>query len=273
MNPLEVVATNRAPLFDGSSYVFWSVRIKAYIMSLGFDVWMSIVNGYTLPSQPPTDLDGKRAFESNAKTMNAILCGLSESKFVKVTHCESAQTMWEKLQNFCEGDEKVRNAKVQTHRMLFEILKMQEDENIAAYFLRVDEVINSLKGLGEKLDDKVVVPKFLRSLSLKFDVKVSTIEEMVELDKLIVDKLHGILTPYEMRTNVDSSSKRETSFKASKKGKENEQKSSESLEEDFEDEATHLVRKLERGSGKYKGKLPLKWFNCGKIGHFASKFP
>ena len=25
--------------------------------------------------------------------------------------------------------------------------------------------------------------------------------------------------------------------------------------------------------GKYKGKLPFKYFNCGKIGHFASKCP
>jgi len=35
----------------------------------------------------------------------------------------------------------------------------------------------------------------------------------------------------------------------------------------------NFVRKLKRGTGKYKGMLPLICFNCGKIGHFASKFP
>lgn len=35
----------------------------------------------------------------------------------------------------------------------------------------------------------------------------------------------------------------------------------------------NFVRKLKRGYGKYKGKFPFKCFNCGKIGHFASKCP
>ena len=34
-----------------------------------------------------------------------------------------------------------------------------------------------------------------------------------------------------------------------------------------------FIKKLERGTGKYKGKLPLKCFNCGRIGHFTSKCP
>lgn len=33
------------------------------------------------------------------------------------------------------------------------------------------------------------------------------------------------------------------------------------------------MRKLKIGSGKYKGKPPLKFFNYGKIGHFDTKCP
>jgi hypothetical protein len=35
----------------------------------------------------------------------------------------------------------------------------------------------------------------------------------------------------------------------------------------------NFIRKLKKGTDKYKGMLPLKCFNCGGIGHFASKFP
>jgi hypothetical protein len=40
-----------------------------------------------------------------------------------------------------------------------------------------------------------------------------------------------------------------------------------------DEEETNFIRKLSKGSGKYKGKLPFKCFNYGKVGHFASKCP
>ena len=38
-------------------------------------------------------------------------------------------------------------------------------------------------------------------------------------------------------------------------------------------EETLFIKKLERGTGKYKGKIPLSFFSCGRIGHFSSKCP
>jgi hypothetical protein len=35
----------------------------------------------------------------------------------------------------------------------------------------------------------------------------------------------------------------------------------------------NFVRKLKRGTKKYIGMLPFKFFNCDGVGHFASKFP
>jgi len=35
----------------------------------------------------------------------------------------------------------------------------------------------------------------------------------------------------------------------------------------------NFVRRLKKGSDKYKGKLPLSVFNCDGVGHFVNKCP
>ena len=76
-----------------------------------------------------------------------------------------------------------------------------------------------------------------------------------------MDEIHGIFTAYEMRTGQNGSSKGEATFKAFLKNQ----------SENPNDEEAFFINKLERGTGKYKGKLPLKCFNCGRIGHFSTK--
>jgi hypothetical protein len=76
---------------------------------------------------------------------------------------------------------------------------MKDEENVAAYLLCVDEIVNTIRGLGETVAEPMIVKKVLRSLPLIFDAKVSAIEEMKDLDQLTMDELHGILTAYEMR--------------------------------------------------------------------------
>ena len=76
---------------------------------------------------------------------------------------------------------------------------MKESENIATYLLRIDEVVNSITGLGEEVNESIIVQKVLRSLPLRYDAKVSAIEESRDLTKMTMDELHAILTSYEMR--------------------------------------------------------------------------
>jgi hypothetical protein len=96
---------------------------------------------------------------------------------------------------------------------------MKEDEDIATYFLRVDEIVNAIKGLGEEVEESMIVQKILRSLPMRFDPKISTLEEREDLGTISMDELHGIFTTYEMRTKQENPSKKEATFKASKKTK------------------------------------------------------
>jgi hypothetical protein len=70
--------------------------------------------------------------------------------------------MCDKLQKIYEGDDKVKKEKLQTHRGQFETLRMNEEESIATYFICVDEIAKTIKGLGEDIEETIIVKKFLR---------------------------------------------------------------------------------------------------------------
>ena len=76
---------------------------------------------------------------------------------------------------------------------------MNEDDTVSKYFLRVEELVNSMKGLGEKIEESPLVQNILRSLPDKFNPKVYAIEEMNDLKTLSIAQLLGTLTSYEMR--------------------------------------------------------------------------
>lgn len=110
---------------------------------------------------------------------------------------------------------------------------------------------------------------------MRFDAKFLELKERSDLENVSMDELHGILTTYAMRTEQKNPSKREAAFTAYKKAGKNKKQSKPNPNGSgnviLDEEIANFVRKLKRGRSKYKGKLPLKCFNCGEIGHFSSK--
>jgi hypothetical protein len=127
----------------------------------------------------------------------------------------------------------------------------------------------------------MIVQKVLRFLPMRFDPKIPSLEERADLATLSMDKLHGILTTYETRTEEDSPPRNEATFKASNKRKKNKQETkskpnsycSYNDDSNEDEEMVNFIRKLKKGTDKYKGKLPFKCFHCCKISHFANKCP
>jgi hypothetical protein len=80
-----------------------------------------------------------------------------------------------------------------------------------------------------------------------------------------------------MRIYRDNPVTKEATFKESKKTKKknmqnpkSDRSCSDGLKED--EEMEKFLKSLKRGTGKYKGMLPMKCFNCVGISHFTSKF-
>jgi len=60
MNKYEKEASIRPPIFNGSNFVYWKVRIISYLQSLGTEVWDIVETGYIFPSTTPRDMSGKK---------------------------------------------------------------------------------------------------------------------------------------------------------------------------------------------------------------------
>jgi hypothetical protein len=65
----------------------------------------------------------------------------------------------------------------------------------------------------------------------------------------------------------------EANFKAMKKTKNKEHKVEEIPSDELDEEEEYFVRRLKRGTNKYKVKLPFKFLNYGRIGNYAKKIP
>lgn len=147
---------------------------------------------------------------------------------------------------------------------------MHNDESIVSFFLCIDEIVNHMKELGDEIKDTTLVQKILRSLTPKFESKVSAIEEKKDMQTLTVVQLHAILNAFEMRRGGPSKV-REDEFKASKKGKEKEEQKE--LGYISEEDEVKFVKKLQLDTRRFRGKLPFKYFSCGRVGHCATKCP
>jgi hypothetical protein len=155
---------------------------------------------------------------------------------------------------------------------------MKENENIATYFLRVDETVNEIIGLGEEIEESIIVQKVIRSLPMIFNPNILALEERLDLNSISMNELHGIFTAYELRTEQENPDVKEAAFKASKiskkKKKEQEEYSNNNDVSEDDEEVANFVKRLNKGTnGRYRGKLLLICFNCYCIGHFSNKCP
>jgi hypothetical protein len=114
---------------------------------------------------------------------------------------------------------------------------------------------------------------------MRFDPKISSLEERENINSIRMDKLRGVFIAYEMRTKQENPDVKEATFKASKrskkKGKQQEKYNSNNSDVSEDDEeVTNFVKRMNKGTDdKYRGNIPLICFNCDGISHFANKCP
>ena len=84
------------PLFDGTNYAYWKVRIRAFLQSLDEKVWQAVKIGWTKPKEVPADWDESKikAANFNSRALNALFSAVTNEEFKKISSIETAKEAW-----------------------------------------------------------------------------------------------------------------------------------------------------------------------------------
>ena len=84
------------PLFDGTNYAYWKVRMRAFLQYLYIKVWQAVEIGQTKPMEALADQDDAKinAANFNSKALNALFSAVTNEKFKKISSIETAKKVW-----------------------------------------------------------------------------------------------------------------------------------------------------------------------------------
>ena len=84
------------PLFDGTNYAYWKVRMRAFLQSLDEKVWQAVEIGWTKPTKAPADWDDAKikAANFNSRALNALFNAIANKEFKKTSSTKTAKEAW-----------------------------------------------------------------------------------------------------------------------------------------------------------------------------------
>ena len=157
---------------------------KFFLQALGEKVWQAIEVGWIKPKEAPVDWDKATiiAANFNSKALNALFFGVTNEEFKKISSAKVAKEARTILETTYEGTKEVKTVKFQRLTSSFEEIRLQGDETFDEFYAKHKDIVNSTFNLGECIAEFKIVRKILRSLLERFDVKITAIEEVKDID-------------------------------------------------------------------------------------------
>ncbi|XP_070040165.1 uncharacterized protein [Nicotiana tomentosiformis] len=137
----------------------------------------------------------------NAKAKNLLYNAISREEYEKISRCETAKEMWDKLEVTFEGTNKVKETRINLLVRGYELFQMKDGESVEEMFSRFSKILGDLKSFGRPIWSGEQVRKILKSLPTIWQPKVIALE-CQDLDKMSYNELRGDLIAFE-KTHLD----------------------------------------------------------------------
>ena len=201
--------TKKPPQFDGSNYPYWKSKMTTYIKSINRRVWKVVETKIEIEDPENPTAAEEVLLQNNDIALSVIHDAINERIFEQIKNIEMDHEAWKKLEESFEGTKTMKGAKAYILKKKFASFKMKEDESVPDMFHRMEVIVNDLKALGEKIEDKDFSNKFLRCLPARFGMLV-TLLVRTDLNTMTPNQILGdIMTDDAYRDDDEKEEKRE----------------------------------------------------------------
>ncbi|BAH94919.1 Os10g0459550 [Oryza sativa Japonica Group] len=172
------------PMLTRTNYTDWALVMRVNLQAQG--LWSAIEPGYA-------------EYQDDRMALSAILRAVPPEMLPTLAVKDTAKEAWESVKTMRVGVARVREAKAQTLRNEFELIRMKESESVDEFSMRLNAIVNNLRMLGDPLEEEKVVQKFLRVVPSRFVQVAIAIEQLLDLKTLSIEEVTGRLRTVEER--------------------------------------------------------------------------
>ena len=81
------------PLFNGTNYAYWKVRMSAFLQSLDENVWQAVGLGWTKPTEVLVNWDDAKikAVNFNSRALNVLFSAVTNEKFKTISSTKTTK--------------------------------------------------------------------------------------------------------------------------------------------------------------------------------------
>ncbi|KAA3473653.1 zf-CCHC domain-containing protein/UBN2 domain-containing protein [Gossypium australe] len=174
--------------------------MKLFLQANDYEFWRIVTNGSSIPrkrvecvvvpkEEDEWDENDIKKVQLNAKAMNTLFCALGPNQYNRVSLCDNAKEIWDKLEVTHEGTSRVNESMIHLLAFDYELFEAKPEEGIKEMLDRFTHIINGLKAFGKTYPNKEMVKKMMNSLPTSWKPKVTAIEESKDINPLSLDEL------------------------------------------------------------------------------------